>query len=447
MLYQNLVKHVKKYRKTILFAKVEYCIYYFYTLKFYRKRQQWVELQHIFLSQILNYAKIHSPYYSRILKDQVIIPNNADTVLKQIPLSNKDLINKEKYNIYSDEIGKDWSNWTNTGGSTGDPLYFPSMHTAMPLEGIHEMMLYRLMKINIFDVIVSIDGSRIEEKKLKEHIYYSGMQSAMYGKYHFSTLYMNDETLGYYIQSLNKINPNIMRGYPSGFLELCKFIRYHNAHISFKLKGIYLTSEYFSEEDAVFIEETLNCPVYGQYGHTEMAVFAIKLPKQSSYECYPLYGVTEILHDGKQVEIGEIGEIYTTSFSQKGVPFIRYATGDLAVYGGKKADGTIILSSLYGRTRDYIFNKKNEKVYLVGFIFGGHINAFKEIKNWQLIQTEIGKVEIKLVKGQGYSENTEVEIRELFIKHDIEIQFNYCQSIERTLRGKQRFLIQNVTLS
>ena len=55
---------------------------------------------------------------------------------------------------------------------------------------------------------------------------------------------------------------------------------------------------------------------------------------------------------GKQVKENEIGEIVVTGFSHLGTPFIRYKTGDLAVYGGTTEFGEVVLKQLMGRSVD-----------------------------------------------------------------------------------------------
>ena len=151
--------------------------------------------------------------------------------------------------------------------------------------------------------------------------------------------------------------------------------------------------------------------------------------------------------DGNQVAIGETGEVVVTGFIEHGLPFIRYKTGDLAVYGGETEYGETRLTKLCGRDVDFIYNKQKEKVFLVGFIFGGHIKAFNHIISWQIQQREVGKVDVFIVKGEGYTKQTESDVKSLFENHGFDISMNYVDRIEKTQRGKQKFLIQMMSLS
>ena len=246
-----------------------------------------------------------------------------------LPLSNKKIIREKGNTIYSDEINQASTYWVNTGGSTGEPLHFPFLKIGKDLELIHQMMLYKTMGWKNNETIISIDGSTIDDFKRSQNIYYIKSTNFPYGKFSFSTLYMSDETLHYYIKSLNKIRPKIMRGYPSGILKLAFFINRKQCKLNFKIKGIYLTSESFSTKEREYIQNTFKCAVYGQYGHTETSIFAVSF-SDLTYYCSPLYGFTEVINEkGKHAKVGEIGEIVVTGFSNYGMPFIRYQTGDL----------------------------------------------------------------------------------------------------------------------
>jgi phenylacetate-CoA ligase len=82
---------------------------------------------------------------------------------------------------------------------------------------------------------------------------------------------------------------------------------------------------------------------------------------------------------------------------------------------------------------------------LTALIFGQHLKAFKNIKKWQLVQNEIGKVIINIIKSEDYMHEDENDILIKFTavaKFDLE--FNYVDDIQLTKRGKHLFLIQNI---
>lgn len=395
------------------------------------------------LAKLLRYAQLHSEYYACLLQQKNISPENCMTILKTLPILTKKEIRENSFKIYSDEISSEWSFWQNTGGSTGEPLHFPCKSYGVSLELIHQYMLYTKMGWECGECIVAIDGSRVTDLDRKQNIYWVKGENFPYGKYSYSTLYMTESTLGYYVDSLEQNSPSILRGYPSGFLRISHYMLQHNISFKFKPKGIYLTSEQYSNADRILIAGVFGAPVYGQYGHTEASVFAITDSNSMEYVCSPFYGVTEILdNNGNEVQPGEMGEIVVTGFSNVGLPFIRYRTGDLAVYGGVKG-GCTVLTSLLGRTADYVLDVNSEKVYLVGLLFGSHLRAFNHISDWQIEQNEAGIAMLKIVKSVGYSEEIEIELMSLFSEKKIKIEILYFSELCRTQGGKRRFMIQN----
>lgn len=395
------------------------------------------------LSFFLNYAKEHSQYYGNLLKKEIITEDECINILKRLPLSNKQIIRRKRKEIYSDEINKTSTYWVNTGGSTGEPLHFPFLKIGKNWEHIHQMMLYKTMGWKTRETIVSIDGSTVDTIKRSQNKYYVQSDNFPYGKFSFSTLYMSDETLHYYIQSLNQIRPKIMRGYPSGILKLAFFINKKRCKLIFKLRGIYLTSESFSAKEREYIQNTFKCNVYGQYGHTETSIFAVSF-SDLTYYCSPFYGFTEVINKkGEHAKVGETGEVVVTGFSNYGTPFIRYQTGDLAEYGGTQ-NGIIKLNHLQGREADYIINKALQKIYVVGFLFGSHIKAFNEINEWQIEQEEIGKAILRIVKDTNYQDSTSQEIRSLFINQKIDLNIIFTDQIPQSNNGKKKFIIQHI---
>lgn len=434
-----------KLKKNVLVQTLHTFFVYFQAKSFLNKKSIWTDLQKREMTHILQYAQEHCFYYRNILENSKINQDNVLSILETMPLLDKSIIHEQGKRIYSDEISDNWKSWLNTGGSTGNPLKFPALYKGRHFEMLNQMMLYMKMGYKLGDKIAAIAGNRVTDEKLEKHQYWNYETNFPYGFLRLSTLYLDDQTVGYYFGVLNQKKPAFIRGYPSGVMDLCKLGKKYNLSINYKIKGIYLTSENFSQDEKNFIKSFFKCPVFGQYGHTESSIFAIQLPDESYYYCSPLYGYTEVLDEkGDHVPEGGKGEVVVTGFIEYGLPFIRYKTGDLAVYGGKNNNGVVVLKELLGRNVDFIFDKSGKKIYLVGFIFGGHIHAFDYIQSWQIEQNEIGCIELKVVKLTGYDETVELEIKELFERNGVKVKFTYVNKIEKTIRGKQKFLIQNI---
>lgn len=106
------------------------------------------------------------------------------------------------------------------------------------------------------------------------------------------------------------------------------------------IESVILSGEYVSVENTELIGEAWDCRVYEHYGCTEMGYGCAVLcrPNAGKGMAYPGYHYREAdlyieiinPHTGIPVADGEYGEIVFTTLTRKGMPFIRYKTGDVS---------------------------------------------------------------------------------------------------------------------
>ena len=76
-----------------------------------------------------------------------------------------------------------------------------------------------------------------------------------------------------------------------------------------------------------------------------------------------------------------------------------------------------------------------------------HSNIFDNVIQYQFYQNEVGKVQLRIIRGITYSEQDEKNILNSFqekLKNLIDLDIVYVDSIQRTQRGKHKFLIQKL---
>mgnify|MGYP005989758029 CR=1 FL=1 len=409
------------------------------------KKSNFTSIKENLLDEILSYSQKNCPYYKELYKT-LGIKNPCIEDLGRIPFLDKQTIRLNYNDLLSKESKRLTNYIMNTGGTTGNPLTFPvSSH----YEYEHHEFVFKLFNYQKGDQIVSFAGITIDEKKIKKNIFWKkeSKKNLPYGRIRLSSLYLNNDTALNYIKALNAIKASFLRGYPSAINFLAIYMLDNNIQLNFQLKGVCLTAETIFPNQISNIKNAFNCPVSLEYGHSEVSVFAYTIDDTYEYYCSPFYGYTELIGvDGNHVEIGEVGEIIVTGFYNKAMPFIRYRTGDLAIFNGNK-DGLTRLSRIDGRTQDYLLNIKKEKVFIVGLIYGGHHDFLNNIKKWQIIQNKPGVIEIKIIKGKYFSLKDEVSITELFMKKDgISSNIEFVNEIILTSRGKNKLVIQNILI-
>lgn len=398
------------------------------------------------LTNILKYSYSNTEYYRKSFDDLGFDWNNIEQSFKRIPILSKEIITSNRKSLISNEFVRTELVNRNTGGSTGVPLEFYSDRSAGLFDNAHHWYLYSLMGLEKGDVIFGAGGIYIPEEERENNIYWiNNGPECVWGEYSFSVLYVTDDNIHYYLEKLIEVRPAILRGYPSFFDKLAVYIIKNDISIPFHIKGVNLTAEMCSPSQRENIEKAFSTLVYFEYGHTELALYCYTKDKSYVYRSSPIYGYIEVLDDkGRDVDIGEVGNIVVTGFNNRGMPFIRYDTGDMGEVAYRNG-GIIHFNKIHGRNQDYIVSKNNQRVFLTALIFGQHLKAFRNIKQWQLLQYEIGKVDINIVRGEGYTMEDELDIIEKFSRvTDVDLNFNYVECIQMTNRGKHLFLIQKI---
>lgn len=100
-----------------------------------------------------------------------------------------------------------------------------------------------------------------------------------------------------------------------------------------QVRGVLLSASYVSPENRAEIERTWDCSVYEHYGMTETGLTgAVGCQAPDGYHIWESDLYYEIVdpNRGTLVPDGERGEVVVTTLSRKGMPFIRYRTGDFS---------------------------------------------------------------------------------------------------------------------
>ena len=399
------------------------------------------------LAEILAYAQKHCPYYAGLFANRGLSSRNQ-TGFAKLPLLDKPTIRQHRAGLVSNELGSMRHGRMNTGGSTGEPLEFIVCRGVGLVDSLHQEFLYRKAGYEPGDVIVALDGSSVPESLRAQHVYWiaTGPEDVPYGRLSYSSLYLTPETMPYYIEHIIATRPAFLRGYPSFLSQLADFLLEHKISLPFAVKAVELTSENTYEAQVTRIAAAFKTQVIFQYGHSEVCVFAYTDDDTYEYTCSPLYGLTEVLDtEGHPVAPGDAGEIVATGFHNFAMPFIRFRTGDVAVFSGDD-NGIVRLKRIVGRTQDYIYTKRGDRLALTALIFGQHYRAFNHIVKWQLYQTVPGEVTVRIVKGTRFSTADEDEIRSKFWDiAEVAVHFEFLDAIPLTRSGKFMFLVQKIS--
>lgn len=446
-IHSGLKEDIKRILKPLVYKipnKYRYGKYYrdfynkiddFYQLSLEEKRK--IQLKK--LQKIVEYAYFNVPYYKELFdKNNIYYKINSFEEFEKIPYLTKDIIRNNLEKLQSKEKIKKFK--VTTGGTTGMPMEF-YLDKNVCLNELAFVDYYWNKFSNKYkntSKIATLRGNIPSNGKKFEKIGNKLIMSS------FELLKENTEE---YLKVLEKFNPDYLHIYPSSLSLVAEYIIQNNIKINLpSLKGIYSSSETLTDPQREIIEKAFKVKICDLYGHSERAVIAFDNIKDENYTLDLLYGYTEIIdEDNKNIilESHKEGEIVTTSFWNKSMPFIRYKTGDNAVSSGEYDS----LKKISGRKSEYFIDKNSNRV-LFTWADEPFWSCKEKVDTYQYVQNEIGKCQLKIVKSKEnlLTQNDEEEIKKELkrLYPNIGFYISYVDNIKRTKRGKYKYLIQNI---
>lgn len=343
------------------------------------------------LKAIIVHANNKVPYYYKLFNQFNINPDTINSIddFRMIPVLTKDIIQNKPEEFLSKDyhLGHDDISEIRTSGSTGKflKIYWSREDTISSLSSLFfaRAKLYGIFPDSNFCTFHSfLNGCSTE---IPDEILTNEGRILS-----FSKLNLDNEHLQKYYNRILEFNPKWIYGQPSTVLILAQFIQKNNLKIPESIEYIELTGELLFNWSKKVIRDVFNVPVINMYGSVEVNGIAIECTK-GSLHCLENNVFVEILKDGKDVPLGNEGEIYITSLTNKTMPFLRYAIGDRGVLHpsnhcscGRKGK---VLELLAGRLNQYAFIEGKEPISC--FIFYYAIENINEKQGYPVIQFQV----------------------------------------------------------
>jgi phenylacetate-CoA ligase len=391
---------------------------------------------------LLRHAYEHVPYYNNLFKTQGISPSDIKTVedFEHLPLLGKETIQEHANEFQATDYPSSSFEETNTGGSTGFSLRFSIEKGVWFAKHLAYLsILLNRGGCDVMDNSVQLIGREKpwEFRPLSRTLVLSSYQ-------------MTEQNLPIYIEKIRRLRPGYFIGYPSAMTMLATYMKQHSLEIK-GVKAVYSFGETIYDWQREFLESFFHCRVHSQYGHREQCVLAGTCEHANTYHIFPDYGFVELVdRNGHPVtKEGDIGEIVATGFHTGIFPFIRYKTGDIAVYTTEQCKchrQVPLLKSVEGRIQDFMVSKTNRLVPLMG-VLQLISRSSTHMKEYQLYQDHEGELILRIVKKEGFSDEDIRVITENIrtrLGAEFSLSLEYPDTIPRTIRGKYQFFVQKL---
>ncbi|GBF35219.1 phenylacetate-coenzyme A ligase [Desulfocucumis palustris] len=157
------------------------------------------------------------------------------------------------------------------------------------------------------------------------------------------------------LQVMRQEQVDSLVGIPTQVLALARCREDPGKPAAPRLKSMLLTTDHVPGSIAKILRRTWGCPVFNHYGMTEMGLGgAVECRALAGYHLREADLYFEIIDPatGKTVPEGQYGEVVFTTLTRKGMPLLRYRTGDVSRFiPGPCPCGTVMrrLESVRGR--------------------------------------------------------------------------------------------------
>ena len=151
------------------------------------------------------------------------------------------------------------------------------------------------------------------------------------------------------LEKLAETRADVLVGIPIQVLSLAKYWRLKGGKPPLTVKRMLLSTDYVSQAIIQEVKKIWGCEVFRYYGMTEMGLGGgIECPVHQGYHLYVGDFLFEIVDPltGEVLPPGQYGEVVFTTLTRRGMPLVRYRTGDISRFLPEKCPCGSVLPRL-----------------------------------------------------------------------------------------------------
>jgi phenylacetate-CoA ligase len=319
------------------------------------------------LARTIEHAYAHVPYYRRVMQERGISPRDIRTPLdlSRLPVLTKAIVRDHTKELIADDVTRGALLRSQTAGSTGSPLVFFSTKRDRYSQGhARGLLLMEWAGLALGDKVTTIVRHRASPPTRLERIVRPlSVTLRRNTRVPFESL--SDENLDAAVRLLHRTRPKALSGYPSTLALVARHIRDSGVPVP-TLHAILTGGEQMSAQQRALIREVFGVEPYSGYGTSENYLLAAECEAHAGLHVFAQDLVVEIVDDsGSPVAPGTEGRVLATNLHARGMPFIRYDTGDVGSYAVAPCPcgrGMPLLDLLSGRRCDTIYTRSGARI-------------------------------------------------------------------------------------
>ena len=403
------------------------------------REQQWTRVR-----EAVSYAARNCPYYRERLE---VGPGGLRdwAHFKSLPLLTKQDIRQDGDKLLSREFRRDDLVEARTGGSTGVALTLYFDERCQEMRNAAAMRSDRWAGWDIGMKVAAIWGNPPVADTLKKKLRNLLLDRIVY----LDTMDINERSVRRFVENWRREKPRAIFGHSHSIYILARYLRDLGVD-DLRPKGIVSTSMMLLVPERELIERVFRCRVTDRYGCEEVGLIASECEQHNGMHVNVDQVAVEFLRDdGSDAAPGENASIVVTDLINRGMPLIRYRVGDMGVPTDRACAcgrGQPLMERITGRQADFLKRRDGSLVAGVSLV-ERTLTAIPGIEQMQLVQSEMSRFSVKLVKGSEFNERGEASLRrelQSVFGEDVAVEIQYVGSLDQTPAGKYRFAVCNV---
>lgn len=391
---------------------------------------------------IVQFAGAHVPFYRRRWAEHGIDPSRVQGVadLPLLPTITKSDIRAAGHDMLS--AAPERLTHGHTSGTTGSPLGLWYDHEMVIASNVADWRQKQWGGLALGDwcalflgrVVVPVDQHRPPFWRANH------VQRQLW----CSSFHLSEENLPLYIAEIRRRGIRFLEGYPSTMFIVAAFLLRRGETLP--LRAVFTSSETLHAVQREAFTRAFQCPVFDFYGHAERVIFAGECDRHGGKHLFDEYGVTEILDDtGRPVPDGMPGMLTGTTLWNRGMPLIRYRTGDLSARStGQCACGRGLgrLADIATKAEDIVVTPDGR--FVSPSVLTHPFKPFDQLLKSQIIQDAPDHVLVKLVPSSDFSEEHRAQLEaglRLRLGEAMRIETRIVDDIPAERSGKFRWVI------
>ena len=249
---------------------------------------------------------------------------------------------------------------------------------------------------------------------------------------------------------LSKEEPFSLLGYASALESVGKYMKETGGKCTKgSCRAIIAISEALESETKTLLESQFGACAVSRYSNIENGIIAQQSTSGTSHFLvnWASYWV-EILDLENDVPVadGTLGRIVVTDLHNKGMPFVRYDTGDTGSMLVDDYTGQRVMTKIEGRRMDAVYDTRGRPIS--PFTINNQMCRYPEVAQYQFIQEDEKSYKFKINTQSGLLFLKEAQLiaeYKAYLGQDAKISIEYVSGIPLLKSGKRKKVVNMMT--